>query len=1011
MIQPSADSDCTSDASAPTPMMSQEERPRTSWGMNLAHFGCLRAKPGVFGMSLALLASLCISACSEPLAPARPIRNEIPLAASVVATDSACRSLTITLVGSNGLSLTFPNRSACPSGLVLIPGGTATRSGGAKRTVNIPIRLLNRTAYSVKLPGSVVLPLDGRIVLAPSGEPSTRIVSQNPDSTRSPSNESVWLVGATGTVPIGDSTPSRTLSIRLESPVSSGLVSFQMEATLLTAAGWTLLSGSFPELDATKLIQRPGSASEIFRTDAGLRFVDGTSDATKQAFFAQNALTVLGVTSDGLFFVRFADPGLSIVAFDAYLDALRAQPEVKRVLTLFRSGFQYMEAARFPNDSMKRADWLNSSAPVGVWAMRAIRAPLAWGCETGAYSQGRVKVGLLEFTHHRLHPEFASSQPMEWIPTHPQFSQISQEGQVWRDARFQHAAATGGVLTATGDNGIGMAGVTWRTQLIQYWGATSDRRSLFPTGFYFFTDELKRSPPAVLSLSVDSNDSTMSVRDRKDWVDDYEGQLRSVLDSAPKMLIVVAAGNEKLHVAATSYDTMSAAGLVRSALIRLRLNPSYQNRIIVVAGTKPGNSFWNLNKFDGNQGSNSFAGATDIGAPAEDVGAMDTVKAGKVDYYLTQGTSVAAPMVAGTAALLLAMDSTLTPAQVKDYIMRGAQVGRNDSMTGATTAPLAVQGVPNATLYQLDVYGALTVLSKERAGTPICGYPVVGSIHGRRILLYKNGLLSAATDSIAAPPATAQNNVLVFSVAQGGRRIAINGASGKTQAITHGGTLIHTISVPRRWYLERDTVDYFSISSVANARRYRTGSATVTMPLTYADGSPVTLGLWQVIPSPDGRYFTYTAAPPATGRYGIYAKRFSDLGTEVLSECVAPCRITDDLAWSHDGRTMLTTAQVKDYIGGMPLNPYEQFITSFAVSTTSEIGAFTLKPIITLTGMVSRVNSFSGDDALVFGYTVFESGEVFVARRPAGAFGTIAGQATSPHAGWPIVFPNVRARP
>lgn len=299
-------------------------------------------------MSLALLASLCASACSEPLEPARSVRGEIPLEASIVPTDSSCRSLTITLVGSNGLLLTFPNRSACPSGLVLIPGGTATRSGSGKRTVNIPLRFLNRTAYSVKLPSSAVLPLAGRIVLLPSGEPSTKIVPQNADSTRSPSNESVWLVGTSGTIQIGDSTPSRTLSIRLASSVSSGLVSFQTEATLLTGAGWILLSGSFPALDETKLITRPGSSSERFRSDAGLRFVDGTSEATMQAFFAQHALTVLGVTMDGLFFVHFADPGPSITAFDAFLNFLRAQPEVKRVLTLFRSGFAPMEAVGFP---------------------------------------------------------------------------------------------------------------------------------------------------------------------------------------------------------------------------------------------------------------------------------------------------------------------------------------------------------------------------------------------------------------------------------------------------------------------------------------------------------------------------------------------------------------------------------------------------------------------------------------------------------------------------------------
>ncbi|MGY1616850.1 S8 family serine peptidase [Geodermatophilus sp. SYSU D00691] len=50
-------------------------------------------------------------------------------------------------------------------------------------------------------------------------------------------------------------------------------------------------------------------------------------------------------------------------------------------------------------------------------------------------------------------------------------------------------------------------------------------------------------------------------------------------------------------------------------------------------------------------------------------------------YGLMQGTSMAAPMVTGTVALLLQKNVTLTQAQIRDCLIRGA---RSDAFTGAT---------------------------------------------------------------------------------------------------------------------------------------------------------------------------------------------------------------------------------------------------------------------------------------------------------------------------------------
>jgi hypothetical protein len=761
-----------------------------------------------------------------------------------------------------------------------------------------------------------------------------------------------------------------------------------MEATSLTAGGWPLLSTSFPPVDATKTIQRPGTSIVMFRTAAAIRFVDGLSDIAKQGFFTGNFLAVLGVTSTELFFVSFSDPGTSITEYDARLNLLRSKPEVLRVMPVYAAGFEPADAARFPTDSMKRVDWFSQTS--NLWAMRAIRAPLGWGCETGTYSSQseRVKVGLVEWVHDRTHPEFAASTPRLWTPSDAAFPQTIQPlSAAKRDTAFRHAVATGGLLTASGDNNSGMAGVSWRTDLTQYSLRSPQQRPLLPSGLYTFLDEVRRAPPRILNFSInDRADSNMSASDRSDLIDEYRLQFKALLDDVP-LSIVVAAGNERARTTVATYVLRPDAGFLRSALLLLRIDPQYSSRIIVVAGTIPGNNFWNTAVLNSTQGSNSFDNATDIAAPAEDVGTIDTVRVGMpVGYYQAFGTSLSAPMVAGAASLLLAMDSTLTPSQVKDYLIRGAQVPRNDSLTGAAVAPSAVNGVPNATIHQLDLYGALTLLSKERAGTPICGYPVLTG--GRKVFFLKNGYLNPPTDSFTVP---AVGELLWnLSIKQGGRELAVWTYDSLTSrdgsiSLRPNGTRIQSFpGVFKRIYLERDIVNLTGVT----ATRIRPGSPTVAVTLTYADGSPLVAGTWDTSVSPDGRFVTYTAVRPNFGR-GLYVKRFSDSGTELIYECMS-CHLVQRLAWNHDGRVLLASATIYTSWGAVA-EPWSSQLMPYSVSVNAATNAFTAGLIVPVPGRVFGDMTFSGDDAILFAVEGVQGMPGEFVKRPAAAMGSIVG--------------------
>lgn len=250
----------------------------------------------------AMFTLIYLAGCARPVWPEyvpTGLAQAQPASASQIPSDSACRTVTFTFSGSNGIAVAFPNRAACTAGLIVIPGGPATRSGGGGKNANVPVRLLNRSGYPVHSPATLVLAPGGRVVLDPLGQPATKITPQNADSVRSGSW--VWLAGVPGTVQIDDSTSAKTLVVALASPASSAQVTFTVEAERLVGGIWPLVTENIPDPDTTNLIGRPGTGTVYYRVDATLMFKAGVSDAAKQSFFAELGVTPRGVTSDGLF--------------------------------------------------------------------------------------------------------------------------------------------------------------------------------------------------------------------------------------------------------------------------------------------------------------------------------------------------------------------------------------------------------------------------------------------------------------------------------------------------------------------------------------------------------------------------------------------------------------------------------------------------------------------------------------------------------------------------------------
>ncbi len=696
-----------------------------------------------------------------------------------------------------------------------------------------------------------------------------------------------------------------------------------------------------------------------YRRGFMVTFADTVSGQTIRSFLQAFEAEVIGGTYDPRpdMTLRVRDPGPEWQAYRDLLAQMHASPGVIEVTPLNRTGLGKGIEARYPNDGsgLERSAWFDSSGTTR--ALRAIRAPLAWGCETGTYGGSIPRVGLVEWGADTTLSDLQASDPRVFI-THPAPG-IPEPLPTPMDTA--HSRAVAGILTASGDNGIGTAGVTWHTSLRLYVEQGQPSINRFATAYL---PGIMADAPHVLNISVRLYGSdTLLIRRAVIG-------LRDLMQRLPNLLVVVAAGNlpesPRIELSQALNDTTS---IVRAALIRLRQESSgFRDRIIVVGGADRVGAIW--------QGSSFIRGATDIAAPAE---GLTVLGAGDQPVTGAFGTSFSAAMVSGVAAQLLTMDPTLTPAQVKDYILRGAQVRRVNAVTGDSIPATPISGAPE-TIYQLDAYGALTLLSRERQGAPVCGFPV--SVRGSHLVLERP--VQAESLSLSGNP-----QLYSPSMAQGGRRFAVtNGANARVSEIDHRGNLLRTLEegILERRYLERDTVDVQDALSTGGWTRpvFRYRPSRPGIPTDY---NPWILALpaaqddivgqdWEFDPTGDHIILNATASPThlETYRIGWYLIDVAGhSGTPImewgndpaLTDCYRSggrfCLIPDQgqATWSHDGRQygVFIPQREVEPSDGVPFLKYLRLEPGSQRASDSTVAWHTL---VLLRGVLNATTTVSG---------------------------------------------------
>lgn len=379
---------------------------------------------------------------------------------------------------------------------------------------------------------------------------------------------------------------------------------------------------------------------------------------------------------DGCYFMQ--TPNNSAAALDTAINRLKTLPQVQAVSPTAKLSPGYLH----PHDGPGWTSWRLSPDSTGTednWAQEAIDAPYAWGCSTGDVNT-QVSVIDHAFNNAELSNNVASgANVLGAFSTDP----------------LQHGTMTSALIAAEGNDNVGVTGVMWRAglrlvELGRYDARIADYGRLIAQEAnngskivnlsYWYDYSAARGH--LPSTRADSDTVFMLLRP-------ILAQIRTATKSLP--LIVTLPGD----------STRDAFWSVMPVL-----HDSLPENALIVAGSTP-----QRQHLDTKLGFASGSGdgrLVDIYAPGGQVG-IEQVLNGMLAQGTGDGTSFSAPLVAGTAGLLLSFDPSLTPDTLRSLLINGATQGNRSIIDPAGQVH-----------YLLDAYASLK-LAAQRPGAPLCG--------------------------------------------------------------------------------------------------------------------------------------------------------------------------------------------------------------------------------------------------------------------------------------------------
>lgn len=355
-------------------------------------------------------------------------------------------------------------------------------------------------------------------------------------------------------------------------------------------------------------------------------------------------------------------PGSTLDHTTSLQAQLAARPEVESVdVDVLAS------AQSYTNDPI----WQPTPASHGDqnWNLEVIEAPVAWNYSTGS----GVNVAVIDGGIHRNHADLSA--------------QVAKNASV-AGSNTRHGTHVAGTICATGNNSRGMVGVAYGCKLSMFAIAMDNDNNVLVADIIRRVDDIgklwisndeavRASAPKVVNISIgfgygyDCTSSNLSARQRQlqAGVINTRNDMVKHLKKYPGVLWVFSAGNEGNDSSCSLYGdlgnrsdlphVMSVAASTREGTL-----PDYSVRGSGVSIAAPG-------------GNRDFLGKTVNGIYSTLPPVCSWFTCTHENYGSLHGTSMAAPHVAGAAALAIGANEAMTPAAVKRCIVDGAAAAGN----------------------------------------------------------------------------------------------------------------------------------------------------------------------------------------------------------------------------------------------------------------------------------------------------------------------------------------------
>jgi hypothetical protein len=415
----------------------------------------------------------------------------------------------------------------------------------------------------------------------------------------------------------------------------------------VTASGDTsrpvLPSAFTPPTDSSRIVTGQGEAPNVyFRDYIEVAFDDTTSGITIRRVLEKYRATITGgrPLRDG-YVLRVPDP-LTRAAWDSLLTAVEQEAGVRWVLpVLFRASPDIIvPGGRYPADgSQSQRDAWFTGLSNATRPRLAVRAPLAWGCETGAYGGSRVDVGVVDLVIDTGQPDIVTS--LVYHPVRADDRMVPnlplQANTPLAIMRRHHGTNVAGNLAAAGGDGIGIAGMMWAARM--HFFALSRDGQTPEEPYLFFMEILERAAASgVRALNVSLDLRLVDSIDDK-YVKALQWAIERFVSTGSGRLLVLAAGNDTLQTddrARWAQGFIGRPSLLKAAVARLDPSSLARRRIVVVTGTTATGSF--AVNF-----ANFIAGGTDIAAPATNQLMLPNRAETNQDLVEYSGTSYGTP--------------------------------------------------------------------------------------------------------------------------------------------------------------------------------------------------------------------------------------------------------------------------------------------------------------------------------------------------------------------------------